>query len=136
MVNGWMVLRHGPPSALSHQPSTHARIPHASFRIRMPRLRKAVRVPDARGPDAVVSRLPGRRATEAVVGFRCAVGQSCQIIQVDAARAVRIVRGSARGGGLSNSLIKNLEFGIWNSRHAVTQSNRVTTAITHSRFQI
>src|SRR5499427_6410625 len=127
MVNGWMVLRHEPlASALSHWSSTQARIPYASFRIRMPRLRKAVRVPDARGPDAVVSRLPRRRAAEAVVGFRCAVGQSCQIIQVDAARAVRIVRGSARGGGLSNSLIKNLEFGIWNSRHAVTQSNRVT----------
>src|SRR5262249_60925710 len=115
MVDGWMVPRHEPlPSALSHEPWTQARIPHASFRIRMPRLRNTVRVSDARGPDAVVSGLPRCRPAEAALGLRRAVGQPSQVVQVAATRAVRIVRGSAWSGGVSHQLR------IKNSSHART----------------
>src|SRR4051794_10479337 len=62
----------------------------------MPRLRKTVRVSDARRPVAVVPRLPRRRPAEAALGIRGAVEQPRQIVQVDAAGAVRLVRRSAR----------------------------------------
>ena len=45
------------------------RIPHASFRIRMPRLRSSLRVPDAREPVARVPGVPGRGAPEALSVF-------------------------------------------------------------------
>src|SRR5689334_19404560 len=83
---------------------TRVRILHASFRIRMPRLRHAVRVPDARQRDAVVPRVPRRGSPEAALGVRRAVRQPGQVVQVAAPEPVRHVRRSTRTGRVQRQL--------------------------------
>ena len=82
------------------------RIPHASFRIRMPRLRPSLRVPDARRPVAVVPVVQRRRAAEADVGVRGAVEHAGEVVgrMGSSDRPLRIVRRPARPRRLQHEL--------------------------------
>src|SRR6266850_583225 len=90
----------------------------------MPRLRNAFRVPDARRPVALVSRVQRRRPAEEAVGVRRAVEHARQIVLRSPDAGLRIVRRSARARGLlaelsvarnSESGMENLEF--WDGRN-------------------
>ena len=82
------------------------RIPHASFRIRMPRLRSSLRVPDPRKPVAFVPGVQGRRASEADVGLCGAIEHAGQVVWKLGSpdQRLRIVRRPARPRRLQHEL--------------------------------
>ena len=91
------------------------RIPHASFRIRMPRLRSSLRVPDPREPVAFVPGVQGRRASEAHVGLRGAVEHAGQVVRELGSpdQRVRIVRRPARPRRLQHELNARLRCSVF-----------------------
>src|SRR3954451_19895924 len=75
-----------------------ARIPYASFRIRMPRLRSSLRVPHPREPVARMPVVQRRRVAEADVGVRGAVEHAGQVVGElgSTDQRLRLVRRPAR----------------------------------------
>src|SRR5262249_18432684 len=96
------------------------RIPYASFRIRVPRLRNALRVPHARGLVAVGPCVQGRGPAEKTVGVRRAVEHARQVVLRSPDAGLRNVRRSARTGGM----LPELSVAIFRT-HQTSASGRI-----------
>src|SRR5262245_1501740 len=77
----------------------------------MPRLRHALRVPDARRPVAVVPGVQGRRSAEKAVGVLRAVENARQIVFRSSDAGLRSLRRSSRAWSLLPQLSVAAPFG-------------------------
>ena len=102
--------RHGWLLRIPESTAGRVRMQHASFRIRMPRLRPSLRVPHARRAVSGVPVLQGRGAAEADVGLRRAVEHAGQVVgrMGSTDERLRIVRRPARAWRLQHELIGRL----------------------------
>src|SRR5213594_2999471 len=88
--------RKAPPRRIGTLDPGRVRMVHATFRVRMPRLRQPLRAPDATRPAGILSGVSGRGIAETPVGVRRPVEHPGQVVHARAAGALRQLRRPAR----------------------------------------